>query len=133
MRILKRRTRDMPVLAVLAVEVAADTPQRVRERAGQVMEEGLLLNGIHRLRTDLPIGSGIQRAVLVQPYAADTVAAFMNRAAVVAECAFHRIILKFLVQACFVHENSPTEYSCQRLWFFFSRGRFVFIIRLKDK
>ena len=63
----------MPVLAVLAMEIAADTAQRVGEGAGQVMEERFFLDGIDRLGTDLPVGRGIQGAVLVQPDPADPV------------------------------------------------------------
>ena len=75
----------MPVLAVLAMEVAANAAQRVRERARQVVEEGFFLDRVHGFSTDLPVRSGIQRALLVEPHSADPVAAFLYGAAVVAE------------------------------------------------
>jgi hypothetical protein len=95
----------MPVLAVLAMEVAADAPQRIGERARQVMEKGFFLDRVNCLCTDLSVGGSIQRSFLVQPHTTNPMAAFLNGAAVVAEGAFHRIVFTFCILARFVHEN----------------------------
>ena len=75
----------MPVLAMLAMEVAANAAQGVRERTRQVMEERFFLDGIYCFSADLPIRSGIQGSLFVQPHTADPVAAFLYGTAVVAE------------------------------------------------
>ena len=93
------------------MEVAADAAQRVRKRAGQVVEEGFFLDRVHGFRTDLPIRGGVQRAVLVEPHATDPMAAFLYGAAVVAERALHRVVFGLFVLARFVHENSQTNWG----------------------
>jgi hypothetical protein len=95
----------MPVLAVLAMEVAADAAQRVGKRARQVVEEGFFLDRVDGFSTDLSVGSGKQRTVLVESHPADPVAAFLYCAAVVAERAFHRVVFGLCVLARFVHET----------------------------
>jgi hypothetical protein len=93
----------MPVLAVLAVEVTADSSQRVRECAGQVMEERFFLDGIDRLTAGPPICHRVERAILVVPHPADTVPALIDSASVVAERALHRIVYGFCILERFMH------------------------------
>jgi len=96
----------MPVLAVLAMEIAADTSQRIGQGSWQVVEEGFFLDGIYCFRAYPAVGRSIQYTSLVQPYTANPVLAILDGATVVAECALNRVVFKFLVQVCFVHTNS---------------------------
>src|SRR5512137_570664 len=108
----------MPVLAVLAMEVAANAPQRVGERARQVMEKGFFLDRVNSLCTYLTVRGGIQRSLLVEAHTTDPVAAFLYGAAVVAERTLHRIIFTFCILARFVHENPHPAGTNQSLQFF---------------
>ena len=94
----------MPVLAVLAMEVTANTAQRVGKRARKVMEKGFFLDRVNSLCTYVTIRGGIQLTLLIQPHTTDPMAAFLDGAAVVAERAFHRVVFPFCVLARFVHE-----------------------------
>jgi len=84
-RLLKGSPRDMPVLAMLAVEVAANAPERVGCGAGKVMEKRFLLDRVYRLGTDLPVCTGIQDPILVDTDPADSVLPLFDNTAVVAE------------------------------------------------
>jgi hypothetical protein len=121
----------MPVLTVLAMEVAANTAQRVRECAGKVMEKGFFFDRVNGLGTDLAVCGGIQSAILVQPNTTDPVAAILDSAAVITERAFHRVVFTFCVLARFVHVNPhPTGTNRSLKFFVFRRN---FFIRFKHK
>jgi hypothetical protein len=96
----------MPVLAVLAMEVASNTPQRIRQGAGKVMEQGFLLDRIDCLGADLPVGLRKKGSPLVFPDPADPVLSLFYGAAMVTERAGHRGIPVLFVLESLMHNGS---------------------------
>ena len=92
-----QRLRGHPVLTVAAVVIAAEHPERERERAGIGVEERLLFD-----RIDLQRGRvsprDAQHAVFVVADFADAVQAVEDFAAMAARIAPHRFVLEFVVQ-----------------------------------
>ena len=72
-----------PILAVAAVEIATEHAERQRVGAGQDVEERLLLDRVAGEGADVAVGDE-ERAVVVEPDAADAVAAGLDEAAVAA-------------------------------------------------
>src|SRR5437879_5462491 len=70
-RVPQRLRRD-PVLTVSAMEVAAEHSEAHRQRAGQCMEEGLLLDGIELQRTDVSMRHE-QLSATIEANAANTI------------------------------------------------------------
>src|SRR5208283_3300957 len=121
--------RYMPVLAVLAPEIAPDAAKRIREGAGQVMEERFFLDGIYRFGTHEAVRGGIQCPAGILPDPADPVFPVGNRAAVVAQRTLHRPVLSLYVLACFMHTRSRP--STPRLFLCITSARLV--VHFKDK
>src|SRR4029079_2077887 len=78
-RIAQRLRRD-PVLAIRAVQIAAEHPEAERERAGMRVEERFLLDWIALHAADVPPGD-VQRPTLVVADLAHTERPIGNRAA----------------------------------------------------
>ena len=83
--------------AVPAVVVAPEHAEGQRARAGQRVEERLLLHGIDLQRADVAEGD-LERARLVEAHAADAVAAGRDQAAMAAGEAAHAALGQLFVQ-----------------------------------
>ena len=99
--LLGTRLGDVPVLAEFAVDVAAGGGQRERERPGQVMEEGLLLDGIDVRRAHARMHQRVVGSSAILPHSAIAAFAISHRAFARTQLALDLPILKFLVELCF--------------------------------
>jgi hypothetical protein len=93
----------VPVLAVLTMKITPDTTKRIGTAFREVMEERFLLNGIYGLGADFCIGFCIQNTLFIPADSADAMMSFPDNTAVAAQGAFHGIVRKGLVLACFMH------------------------------
>ena len=84
--------------AVAAVVVAAEHAERERARAGEGVEERLLLHGVHLQRAHVADAARMQRAAVVEADAADAVLAGRDQAAMAAGEAPHALVRQLLVQ-----------------------------------
>src|SRR5215207_7300354 len=85
------RLRGQPVLAVPAMEVAAEHPERQRVSAGRNMEKGFLLDGIALQCRHIPPRYA-QFASLVISYLTDPAPALTNFAAMSAGVTFDCVV-----------------------------------------
>ena len=98
-----------PVLAIAAMEVAAQHPERQRVAAGEAVEEWLLLGGIALQRGDITRRRE-ERPFLIESDLADAAPAGLHEAAVAAGKAADRARVQFLDQLRFPH----TRVECLR-------------------
>ena len=97
---IAERLRGHPVLAVAAVEIAAEHAEAVGECAGIGVEERLLLDGVALHAADVSPGH-VEGAVCVEADFADAGLAFGDRAAVAAGEAAHTVPIELFVQVTF--------------------------------
>ena len=95
-RIAQRLRRD-PVLAVAAVQVAAEHAEAVRERARQRVEERLLLDRVALHAADVAPGHA-QPAAVVEAHLADADRAVRQRAAMAARVAAQASVGQHVVE-----------------------------------
>ena len=89
---IAQRLRCHPVLAIRAVQIAAQHSETVGKRSGIRMEEGLLFDGITLHSGDISEGS-IQRTAAVETNLADSWLSIRYGAAVAAGKAAHAIAI----------------------------------------
>ena len=92
--------RGHPVLAVGAVEIAAEHAEAVGECSGIGVEEGLLLDGVALHAADVSPGD-IEGAVAIETNFADARLTFGDRAAVSASETAHTVPIELFVQVTF--------------------------------
>ena len=98
--IVSQRLRREPVLAIAAMEVAAEHPERQRVAAGQAVEERLLFGGIALQRSDVA-GRREECSFLIEPDLADAPPPGLHEAAVAAGKTAYRAAVQFLDQVGF--------------------------------
>ena len=82
---------DLPVLAILAVQVAPDGGQRKALGAGKEVEKWLFLDGIHMNRAGAAVGDGLQLTVHIHADSAVAALTGLNQAGTGADAALHRL------------------------------------------
>ena len=94
---IAQRLRSHPVLAISAVQIAAQHSETVGQCARVGMEERLLLDGIALHSAHISPGH-VERAALVVAHFADSGLTIGNGTAVTAGVAAHPVAIEFLVQ-----------------------------------
>ena len=97
LRVAQGLRRD-PVLAVGAVQIAAEHPKTVGERAGISVEEGLLLNRVALHSGDISPGN-VEGAATIVANLTDTGLSLANWAAVAAGIAADAVAIQFLPES----------------------------------
>jgi hypothetical protein len=92
----------MPVLAVLTMEIAPDTPERVRECPGKKMEKWLFLDRVYRFSAYLSKCGCVKCPVPVKADTADAMLSVLYVTPVAAERTFNFQVFSFPVLPCFV-------------------------------
>ena len=90
---IAQRLRCDPILAIGAVEIAAEHSEAVREGSGMSVKKGLLFDGIALHSGDVSPGH-VERATLIEPNFANARLPFVNGAAVSASVAANAIAIE---------------------------------------
>jgi len=100
---MSRQLGNLKVLTMLALYITAHCGNGLRPAAGEKMEQGLFLDGVHILGNDFPVDQRIQNTIPVFPDHANAAFAGIDDTAMGAEIALHLIVFHPVIKSGLLH------------------------------